>query len=100
MKILHNQSSNSGEELKMPNNSNNDLTDNILSSVELQEMEFANITEVIEAIESTNNLEATDTKNIQNFWSKRFLSLHKSLAKQFTNVLHHPEDIPTILPHE
>lgn len=65
----------------------------------IPEMPLANFSEdeVRDAIKSTNNWKAPGVDGIQNFWYKKFPSLHEALAQQFSHVLHHPEDTPTFL---
>lgn len=53
--------------------------------------------DVTSAINSTNSWKAPGVDNIQNFWYKKFDSLHGALAEQLTHVIHHPKDMPAFL---
>ena len=66
---------------------------------DIQPMKFESITESVisEAIRATSNWKAPEVDKIHNFWYKKFVCLHKGLAKYFTHILKNPGDTPDFL---
>lgn len=70
-----------------------------MEKVNIAPMPFDMITteEVSEAVKCTDNWKAPGVDGTHNFWYKKFSSLHQALARNFTHILHHPEDTPKFL---
>ena len=62
-------------------------------------MEYASITveDLAKAIKNTANWKTPGIDNLQNFWYKKFTSLHKQIAAQFTYIVRNPEQTPSFM---
>jgi hypothetical protein len=64
-----------------------------------EETEYAEIRtdEVTKIIKASQNWKAQGRDRLQNFWWKQFTTVHPLLARQFTNVIQNPNEIPPFL---
>jgi hypothetical protein len=62
-------------------------------------MEYAEMTteEVTKIIKASHNWKAPGHDRLQNFWWKVFTTVHPLLARQFTNIIQNPNEIPPFL---
>jgi hypothetical protein len=64
-----------------------------------EEMEHAEITTdgASKIIKASHNWKAPGRDRLQNFWWKEFTTVHPLLARQFTNIIQNPNEIPPFL---
>ena len=65
----------------------------------LSQMEYASITveDLAKAIKNTANWKTPGIDNLQNFWYKKFTSLHKQIAAQFTYIVRNPDQTSSFI---